>query len=185
MENTNTKRVQLKPNPIARELWPLVKDEKKQNGTPAFASPNSVGYFIRRGYHTGHIHGQQPNGKNHALWVDKQDAIDHVFHYLELVKIKNKVFFPVASGHSYGHSDKQQTVSLSVSPVVAAVKWHNDRIVAAQIDENIRGYVAAKYPQYFLGDHEYPVCAAAAALKQLGAQVFRESATTGELKEVL
>ena len=67
-------------------------------------------------------------------------------------------------------------------------------VVAAQIDENIRGYVAAKYPQYFMsvdgkmfniGDHEYPVCAAKAALKQLGAQVFRSSATTGELKEVL
>jgi len=179
MENPNTNSVQVKPNAMVAELWPLVEDEKKQNGTPAFANRHSLGSFILRGYHGKWIEGSQPNGKAYSVWVDKQETIDHVLTYIDKVKLTNKVRF----GKRRRRVAQPSGVTLSVSPVVAAVKWHNDRICAGHKTQQY--FLSVDGKMFNLGDHEYPVCAAAAALKQLGAQVFRSSATTGELKEVL
>ena len=74
---------------------------------------------------------------------------------------------------------------MSVGPVVAAAieqrtaspkPWQQQYFLSV-------GGVTGKL--FNLGGHEYPLYAAKAALKQLGAQVFLSSATTGELKEVL
>jgi len=178
MENTNTNRVQVKPNDMVADLWPLVEDEKKQNGSPAFANRHSLGSFILRGYHHNHIEGSQPNGKSHSVWVDKQQTIDHVLSYIDKVKLTNKVRF----GKRRKKAAQPESVTMSVGPVVAAAI------------EQRTGSPKPWQQQYFLsvggklfnlGGHEYPLYAAKAALKQLGAQVFRSSATTGELKEVL
>ena len=181
MENPNTNSVQVKPNAMVADLWPLVEDEKKENGKPAFANRHALGSFILRGYHSKWIEGSQPNGKSHSVWVDKQETIDHVLSYIDKVKLTNKVRF----GKRRRKVAQPSGVTMSVGPVVAAAierrtgspkPWQQQYFLSV-------GGVTGKL--FNLGGHEYPLYAAKAALKQLGAQVFLSSATTGELKEVL
>jgi hypothetical protein len=68
----------------AKELWPLVKHEKRSSGAPCFKSLDSLGAQLNTAFRKNLIPGQRE--KKRVIWLDKDAATNWVCRYCELAK---------------------------------------------------------------------------------------------------
>ena len=94
--NTNTSRQQelgieaakqpvlVRVGQAAKELWPLVKHEKRSSGSPCFASLDSLRAQLNTAFRKNLIPGHRE--KKRIIWLDREAAIDWVTRYCEYAK---------------------------------------------------------------------------------------------------
>ena len=68
----------------AKELWPLVKHEKRSSGAPCFSSLDSLGAQLNTAFRKNLIPGQRE--KKRVIWLDKEAATNWVCRYCELAR---------------------------------------------------------------------------------------------------
>jgi len=68
----------------ARELWPLVRHEKRSSGAPCFSSLDSLSSQLNTAFRKNLIPGQRE--KKRIIWLDKESATNWVCRYCEMAK---------------------------------------------------------------------------------------------------
>lgn len=80
-KDTNKDGRYLKIKQAAVELYDLAKDEKRADGTPAFASWNSMYNNLIRALNNGFIDGAKESP--HVTWVHMETAEEYIMEWIE------------------------------------------------------------------------------------------------------
>ena len=81
-KDTNKDGRYLKIKQAAVELYDLVKDEKRADGTPAFAGMESVYSNLHNALNRGYIYGAKESP--HVTWIHMDTAEEYVMEWIEL-----------------------------------------------------------------------------------------------------
>ena len=140
MSSTN-KNVRAKTSQMANELWPLVQDEKRIDGTPVFSDRNGLISHLSYAFPDKRIGGAQ-SGRNSSIWVDKDATLNYITKYVELAKTTKNVAWnanstalkirALQSGHSLdkGKPSKASFILVDKDGVTRRVSAHSAKDAA-------------------------------------------------------
>ena len=165
-------RVSLRCQAFAEEWFPTVSEEVRKNGQPVFPSVNSLASSLNYAFRKGLIDGAQEK-HNASIWIERESALNYVASYVDAAKLSDSGRVTMAGTRpakpKRDSQRKRQRLLATKESVDAAfgesyILMCNDRL-------------------FTIGRQPTVAHARQAALKKIGAKLYRPAAT-GELVEV-
>jgi hypothetical protein len=168
----NGQRVSLRCQAFAEEWFPTVSEEVRKNGQPVFPSVNSLASSLNYAFRKGLIDGAQEK-HNASIWIERESALNYVASYVDAAKL----------------SDSGRVTMVGTRPAKPKrdAQRKQQRLLATKdsVDAAFgEAYILMCNDQLFtIGRQPTVAHARQAALKKIGAKLYRSDAT-GELVEV-